>query len=485
MLGPLKGEVAPQIAWSGLQATDLTFDLLPAGSLGEWWVDEYTATWTDTPRVKSYAAAQAAVDAEFAAWAAGCRRMVGFQSAESLGAAVDFAAYVTWSCVVAPAGHLRRPAMYMSKNAMASIWSWDNCFNALALARHAPALAWDQLMVMLDLQDPSGVVPDLANDRFVSWSFCKPPIYGWALDAAGEGPGAAHTRAAGGDLRAALPGDRVVVPPPRRQRRRHAAVQPRQRVRLGQQHCLPGPPADRLTRPRRLSRHPDGVSGAGGSTAGPRAREPPLAVTQRTAAAADAGPVLAWGPLRGAPDPPRTAGVAGPPDVGVLACLRNRHSDRLRQPSPVYAAAAGQAAAASGNYASGRAAAGAGPFPHRPWAGQRKHVQPILRARRLLARSALGRAHGHARRRSHCRWRNRVRRRPAPPLLCPGGRQGASGELRRHHRRPPPRPRLHLDRQRLPPAGVRTPPNPRHQQGHKVQQDSDRRRPRLPLAAGP
>ena len=55
--------------------------------------------------------------------------------------------------MVAAAGHLRRPAMYMSKNAMASIWSWDNCFNALALVPHQPELAWDQLMVMVDLQD--------------------------------------------------------------------------------------------------------------------------------------------------------------------------------------------------------------------------------------------------------------------------------------------------------------------------------------------
>jgi putative isomerase len=199
MLGPLVGEVAPQIAWSGLQATELVFDLLPAGSEGEWWIDEYTATWPAAQRAESFAAAQAAVDAEYAAWAADCRRMVGEQAAGSqddgesadtaLAAAVKYAAYVTWSCVVAPAGHLRRPAMYMSKNAMASIWSWDNCFNALALARHAPELAWDQLMVMVDLQDPSGVLPDLANDRFVSWSFCKPPVYGWALARLAQVPG--------------------------------------------------------------------------------------------------------------------------------------------------------------------------------------------------------------------------------------------------------------------------------------------------------
>jgi glycogen debranching enzyme len=32
-------------------------------------------------------------------------------------------------------------------------------------------------------------VPDLANDRFVSWSFCKPPVYGWALARLAEVPG--------------------------------------------------------------------------------------------------------------------------------------------------------------------------------------------------------------------------------------------------------------------------------------------------------
>ena len=183
MLGAVAGEVAAETAWSGLRATDPIFNLLPAGRQGEWWIDEYTATWPAVPRAESFAAAQAAVDAEYAAWAAGCRRMVSYEAAATatLRSAVDYAAYVTWSCVVAPAGHLRRAAMYMSKNAMASIWSWDNCFNALALARHAPDLAWDQLMVMVDLQDPSGALPDLANDRFVSWSFCKPPVYGWAL----------------------------------------------------------------------------------------------------------------------------------------------------------------------------------------------------------------------------------------------------------------------------------------------------------------
>ena len=177
MLYSLAGTLDAQVAWTGVRTTSLTVDLLPgADGCGEWCIDEYLASWSGGGCAATFAAAQQGVQEEYERWAANCLRL-----AAGYPAAAAQAAYVTWSCVVAAAGHLRRRAMYMSKNAMASIWSWDNCFNALALALHDPHLAWDQLMVMIDLQDASGVLPDLANDRFVSWSFCKPPIYGWAL----------------------------------------------------------------------------------------------------------------------------------------------------------------------------------------------------------------------------------------------------------------------------------------------------------------
>ena len=43
--------------------------------------------------------------------------------------------------------------MYMSKNWMTNVWSWDHCFNAMALCRDHPSLAWDQWMIMADFQD--------------------------------------------------------------------------------------------------------------------------------------------------------------------------------------------------------------------------------------------------------------------------------------------------------------------------------------------
>ena len=91
------------------------------------------------------------------------------------------AGYLLWASIVRKDGFLPRDAMLMSKNWMKSVWSWDHCFNAIALSYHAPDLAWDQYMIMFDCQDPTGLLPDSINDVHVVWNYCKPPIHGWAL----------------------------------------------------------------------------------------------------------------------------------------------------------------------------------------------------------------------------------------------------------------------------------------------------------------
>ena len=99
---------------------------------------------------------------------------------EELAAPAALATYVNWASVVAPAGLSARPAMLMSKNWMAHVWSWDHCFNALALAAEAPEMAWDQFMLPFDRQTPLGQLPDLLNDVHSQYNFVKPPIHGWA-----------------------------------------------------------------------------------------------------------------------------------------------------------------------------------------------------------------------------------------------------------------------------------------------------------------
>ncbi|GHH80630.1 amylo-alpha-1,6-glucosidase [Streptomyces capitiformicae] len=95
--------------------------------------------------------------------------------------AAELAAYVLWSATVRPASLVTRPAVLMSKHWMDKVWSWDHCFNALALAPGAPALAWDQFSLPFDHQDETGALPDSVTHSEVLYNFVKPPIHGWTL----------------------------------------------------------------------------------------------------------------------------------------------------------------------------------------------------------------------------------------------------------------------------------------------------------------
>ncbi|MDY7086926.1 MAG: trehalase family glycosidase [Actinomycetota bacterium] len=93
----------------------------------------------------------------------------------------ELATYVLWSATVAPGGFFHRPAVLMSKHWMDKVWSWDHCFNALALAAGDPGLAWDQFHIPFDHQDPTGALPDSVAHSEVLYNFVKPPIHGWAF----------------------------------------------------------------------------------------------------------------------------------------------------------------------------------------------------------------------------------------------------------------------------------------------------------------
>ncbi len=95
--------------------------------------------------------------------------------------AVPLAAYVLWSATVAPAGFMRRESVLMSKHWMDKLWSWDHCFNALALAGGLPDLALDQFLAPFDHQDATGALPDSITHSEVLYNYVKPPIHGWTL----------------------------------------------------------------------------------------------------------------------------------------------------------------------------------------------------------------------------------------------------------------------------------------------------------------
>lgn len=90
--------------------------------------------------------------------------------------------FLFWNLQVAPQFGLTRQTILSSKRIMSQIWSWDNCFNALAVASVDYRLAWNQLFAILDQQRASGVLPDTVNDAGGIFGFNKPPVWGWTIE---------------------------------------------------------------------------------------------------------------------------------------------------------------------------------------------------------------------------------------------------------------------------------------------------------------
>ncbi|MBM7553450.1 amylo-alpha-1,6-glucosidase [Thalassobacillus pellis] len=89
------------------------------------------------------------------------------------------AVYLNWTCIVNEEGLLKRKAMFMSNSNFPGVWSWDNAFNALALAGVDDKLAWDQIQLLFDYQDDKGQIPGSISDSTIRWNFSKPPVQGY------------------------------------------------------------------------------------------------------------------------------------------------------------------------------------------------------------------------------------------------------------------------------------------------------------------
>ncbi len=94
---------------------------------------------------------------------------------------VFLAAYIEWSSIVKKDGFLTRDAMLVTKNWLADKTGWNHCFNAVALSYKDPKKAWDQFIIMFDMMDKTGRLPDSFNDSYVKWNHVKPPIHGLIL----------------------------------------------------------------------------------------------------------------------------------------------------------------------------------------------------------------------------------------------------------------------------------------------------------------
>jgi hypothetical protein len=127
--------------------------------------------WGPMPTVAS---ATRASTREWAAWA---RRMP--RVPERFRAAATAAWHILWSSEAPIEGNYPRRPLLMSKQWMNQVWSWDNCFNALAVVEADPELALDQLRLFIDRQSPTGAFPEPINEVFARYGYVKPPVWGW------------------------------------------------------------------------------------------------------------------------------------------------------------------------------------------------------------------------------------------------------------------------------------------------------------------
>jgi glycogen debranching enzyme len=164
--------------WDGVRNSEARLRIAAQGGTATIVVDEYGSAVPTAPLDDPDVLA-AEAQADFDAW---CRTHGGDEGDDpEIGDTVRLAAFVTWAALVPSGGALRRESMLMSKNRMTNVWSWDHCFNAMALWRD-PQAAADQLLAIFDHQDEHGCLPDYVNDAGVERNFVKPPIHGWSID---------------------------------------------------------------------------------------------------------------------------------------------------------------------------------------------------------------------------------------------------------------------------------------------------------------
>ena len=133
------GHHALNAHWTGLAAESITVDLLPEAGMLAATLDLFRVVRAQHPVIPQPEAAARTL-AAFEAFHADLTPCLPAHDAGH-----RLAAYILWSGYVPAEGMLTRPAIYMSKNWMTNIWSWDHCFVALALP---PDLAWQQMAVI-------------------------------------------------------------------------------------------------------------------------------------------------------------------------------------------------------------------------------------------------------------------------------------------------------------------------------------------------
>lgn len=172
----VKGNLCMEAPWNRMKSDKVDLWLYPGEAGGELILEEYANVWMEREYKKTFEECAAERDAAFADfWKRTLPVPARYETLRYQ------AAYLNWSAVVRREGYLKRDTMYMSKNWMNNVWSWDHCFNAMALAKGNPQLSFDQFMAVFDFQDETGSLPDCVGDANIIRNFVKPPVHGIAL----------------------------------------------------------------------------------------------------------------------------------------------------------------------------------------------------------------------------------------------------------------------------------------------------------------
>ena len=124
--------------------------------------------------------------------AAAARWMDWFDAAPSVEPDLQERYYFAWwvmrAGLISTRFHITREAMTPSKNYYVGVWQWDAYFHALAYRYIDMRLAQDQVRLLLDHQQPNGMIPDAVHDEGivthlnfpVDADVTKPPLVAWA-----------------------------------------------------------------------------------------------------------------------------------------------------------------------------------------------------------------------------------------------------------------------------------------------------------------
>lgn len=88
-------------------------------------------------------------------------------------------AFIVWSHIIPVADGTQ--IIFMNKGIHRFTSSWQQCYHAMGQYNN-PKFAWELLLSVFKYQDDYGMLPDCIYDTYQSYSGCKPPLHGVALE---------------------------------------------------------------------------------------------------------------------------------------------------------------------------------------------------------------------------------------------------------------------------------------------------------------